>query len=391
MRIVQRAVAEQVPAINAWSSQDFAAFVDNYSKASTLGQPDVNQSDPEISPSTILEALKPLAAKTKDWWQFSQFVASVADEAGDSVTAVALYQQAYSLIDAKDVELEPTAKRIKSRISAILSQSLPPSPAVAAEAGSTAATASSLTRCNSMSTSGLPQSSGVAVIGVLGLIPNKLDEYQVLGHLGPEAVGTPGVDSLVSAIRSIAPQARLTFTADRIADPISASYAIQQMVANHVDVLLLAIKLTRVLNEPAIVSTLKSAAEAGVVVVVPAGDEGAFIEPPLANKPIAARVLIVSAVDEQCAPVKNSSVSHVKIWAPGWLAEFPDARNHLKPTVIAAGLAAAVAARLKGYKPDQPLPIVDALIETATAVAGANRQVRIINPAAAYGRLFPAQ
>jgi hypothetical protein len=379
--------ARRMPEVTALERGEFKTLLSTLHRVAEVNRQVARGQAPQQVYTELLPPLEGLVKKAPSWRDLVRLTGGVAENAGDVAKAVALYQRELEFTDAKD----PGRAEIMARIERLAQR-------IAATAAPQAAFPLNLLGVTSHEMRGMP------VVAVVGGVPPAdalpRERYEVVADLvaqspvqAPPAGGDDFMSeytlTVVQVVQLVAPQARFLFAPLRAPSGGTTMSdllrALDELIKRRPDILLVTLGP---LEGPAFERLFQAAVDAGIVVVIAAGNDPGK-PPPFANTPLFKRLMVVAAADAEGGEAKFTQKAKEIFWAPGEKIPVqvqpgrPDARAG---TSYAAALAAGVAARLRSEHPSTGLQLLlDTLRETSRpAKAGGPA---ILNLDAASGRL----
>lgn len=380
--LTQKQFETRVPEIGALTNAEFQQLLSTLSSAAVLQR----QVDLGRAAGSELQAVStrigPLVEKMPRWFELTLLAAKLADNAGDTPRAIALYRTAVVL--AKDSS-RATAE-LETRIESLTSL-LASTPVEVEGVPRTARVGGwPLTAIGVDST----EMSGAPRIAVLGGPPDgQSARYEFVGQRRPppkDGFLAEYVQTLVEAVELVAPEAKFVFSGSALGGGSGAGTNadilkdLNDVVSANPDVLLVTFGP---LPPATFAPVFDRIAAQGIVVVIAAGNEpGKPV--PFEGMPLASKIAVASSVGPDGAASPFTQRGDKVLWAPG--QDIPLAVGNRSGTSYSAALAAGVAARMLA---EDPTLKSDRLLEILRATSKANRPANpaVINLSAALEEL----
>ena len=376
--------AKRIPEATGLDRKEFGSLIAALRKSASLNYKLRHGVEPTKSEyNAVVAELEPLVARTPRWRLLIELAAKAAENGRELSKALEYSKRQLALFDeekrGKQLSEPERAERlaIEQRIakleSAIQPATAPPAVATADVTAEYPLNLIALPR--SVTPQGNPR------VAILGGTPLP-EQMKALGGMIETLAGDDEPDgasamrehvgTTASVVRKVAPNATLVFTKMQSMNGSVSSgallAALDQLNGKVPDVLLIPL---RPLDES--VAMVLDKMSGATVIVVPAGNEGPDQPPQFDPLPMASRILIAAAIDDKGSPAEFTSRSQSVVWAPG--VNIPvtavDSAGNLvhqtmSGTTFSAALAAGVAARLKGEKPElTPAAVIELVRRTS--------------------------
>lgn len=315
----------------------------------------------------LVPSLDDLVATVSTWQPLIHLAAGVAENAGELVKALVLYQQELALLPAKD----PRRERVQARISRIDTRLLAArsrEPGIASGTDARERNITGIRKMLGVVSLDMPRPPTVAIVGGVpdpAVMAGTTYEVVTSADATPAAASSdipPSyVHSVVDSVRLVAPSAAFLFRAGGVAKTSDLIRAIDDLTVRKPDVLLVTLGP---LGGPAFERVFEAVADAGVLAVVAAGNEPNR-PPEFAGSEARRGMLVVAGIDREGRPARFTSRDAEVVWAPG--QDIPVLVDEQKSvsrsgTTYSAALAAGIAARVRAVRPDlAPAEVVAAL------------------------------
>lgn len=385
--LTHRQFAERVPEVEALTPAEFRTLLSTIHRAAELDRQVAHGRSAPKAYAEILPNLEALLDRAPRWSALLRLTAEMAENAGESGRALALYRKEMEGQEASDPRRADVAARIE-RLTQLIAATTP-KPGTAAVPGPTTAPVAdrvgfplALLGVTSREMRGTPPL--IAVVGGVppaGTLP--ADRFAVVadsyGQSGAAAGTADGDDmmteytlTVVQTVELVAPRARFVFAPVRSSRGTSASAdilrAMELAVRARPNILLVTLgPIEGAVFEQA----LRNFVNAGVLVVLAAGNQGDR-PVPLASSPVFKTLMAVAASAADGSPAKFTQQAPDIFWAPGEhipVQTRAGEREARAGTTYAAALAAGVAARVLAEHPNLGVPrLIDTLRETSEPV-----------------------
>jgi subtilisin family serine protease len=402
--LTHREFARRVAEVEALDVAEFRSLLSTLNRAAELNRQVARGRAARESYAQLLPPLEELMKKAPSWKALFRLSAQIADNAGESARAVALYGRELELTEQKDTRYAEIKERIEGLNKRIAAAAAPvaaapgtqPPPTHPVSGDGDVASSPSVKWTRDML--GVPRTEAASPpsITVLGDPPSPgtlpADRLTVLRI---PARPTAGGDSesgeyertIVQAVQLVAANTRFTFAPVGLQEGGTTHAgiltALNAAVGGKPSVLLVTLGP---LQGAAFEVAFQAAVDAGIVVVIAAGNNAG--EPAaLADTKVFKNLMVVAAVDAKGARSKFTQHGKGVFWAPGEniVLEPRQGKKAVRAgTSYSAALAAGVAARLVAERPGLPVQaVLDALRTTAQPVAAGGEPVLNLNAALA--------
>jgi hypothetical protein len=387
--IMQQEYRRSLPVFGAFTARGFRDLVSAVSRVAELNQQVALGRTPSSADyKALLPDLLRLVEVARGWQPLVRLAAGVAENAEDFEAATKLYRAELALVGDRDAarrgQVEAKLEKLQARTSAA---------ELAARAPPVVPDATLVERIHDLLRVEDLQMSSSPLVAVLGGLPSKSmlaeDGITLIG--GPPAADLSNAayfDSLVRAVRLIAPEAHFLFRADTLWTSAGLIDAIADLADAKPAILLVTLGP---LAGPAYEQSFQALADGGTLAVIAAGNQvGKPV--PFDGSPLLDQVMVVAAVTLEGRPTAFTQRGEGVFWAPGedipvYVAPGAPRPEPQKGTTYSAALAAGVAARLLAEHPDlDPASLLGVLRSSARPASGQS-EPPILNLRGAQDRL----
>ncbi|HTV17119.1 MAG TPA: S8/S53 family peptidase [Polyangiaceae bacterium] len=390
--IAHQEFARHIPEAKPLSASEFQRLIDTLGKIAELNRTLTARAD---AWAAQLPALDELVTKMSDWVALLRLAAKVAENAREVPKAIAYYARELELRRSKlppAGDRDPAIVELDAAIAHLREQFSRDAAEASVGATPVRAPADLIRAMVGVEPAKLRRQLRIGVVGSAPLADTLAPEQMTVLRQDPipprDDSTAEYLSMVVQAVQLVAPDVHFIFDGKE-PEISAASYepwlidSIGQMLASSQkpDVLLIPFRLTQV--GLGIELLLDKAANSGIAVVAPAGNEPS--EPfPFADSPLLDRILVVAAIDTDGQPTAFTQRHDKAFWAPGtqipMLAPGSGQVIAQAGTAFSAAIGAGVVARLLDSHPKlRTTSLVHVLHSTAKPIGGAKNAPPVLN------------